>query len=66
MQSKTSKYLSAYLFLFTVSGIIVALDQLTKELVREKIPLGGTWMPLEWLSPYARFVHWFNTGAAFL
>ena len=22
-------------------------------------------MPLEWLSPYARVVHWYNTGAAF-
>ena len=23
------------------------------------------WMPLEWLSPYARIVHWYNTGVAF-
>jgi len=23
------------------------------------------WMPLEWLRPYARIVHWQNTGAAF-
>ena len=29
--------------------------------------MGGSWLPesLEWLSPYARIVHWYNTGAAF-
>ena len=51
--------------MFIVAGIIIGLDQYTKELVRANIPLGGTWMPLDWLSPYARMVHWFNTGAAF-
>lgn len=47
--------------------MIVALDQWTKGLVRANIPLGGTWLPesWEWLSPYARVVHWYNTGAAF-
>ena len=65
MQPKIRKYLNAYLFLFIVAGIIIGLDQYTKELVRENIPLGGTWIPLEWLSPYARIVNWFNTGAAF-
>lgn len=50
-----------------VAVVIVALDQWTKSLVRANIPLGGTWMPesWEWLSPYARIVHWYNTGAAF-
>ncbi len=54
-------------FLFSVAGLIVALDQWTKSLVRANLPLGSTWLPdwLEWLSPYARFVHWHNTGAAF-
>ncbi len=54
-------------FLFSVAGLIVAFDQWTKSLVRANLPLGGTWLPdwLEWLSPYARFVHWHNTGAAF-
>ena len=35
--------------------------------MRVNIPAGGTWLPesLEWLSPYARIVHWYNTGAAF-
>ena len=50
-----------------IATVIVALDQWTKELVRANIPAGGTWLPdaLEWLSPYARIVHWYNTGAAF-
>ena len=51
----------------TIAALIVALDQWTKWLVRSHIPDGGTWLPesLGWLSPYARIVHWHNTGAAF-
>lgn len=51
----------------TIAAVIVALDQWTKWLVRVNIPEGGSWLPesLEWLSPYARIVHWYNTGAAF-
>lgn len=50
-----------------IAVVIVALDQWTKGLVRANIPLGGMWLPesLEWLHPYARIVHWYNTGAAF-
>jgi len=50
-----------------IATIIVALDQWTKSLVRANIPMGGRWLPdsLQWLSPYARIVHWSNTGAAF-
>lgn len=59
------KYLKDYLILFIMAGFVVSLDQLTKALVRQNIPLGGAWMPIDWLSPYARFVHWYNTGAAF-
>jgi signal peptidase II len=59
------KYIN-YAALFLVAGLIIALDQWTKSLVRT-LPVGGTWLPtgLEWLSPYARIVHWYNTGAAF-
>ena len=51
----------------TIAAFIVALDQWTKWLVRINIPDGGVWLPesLAWLSPYARIVHWHNTGAAF-
>ena len=35
--------------------------------MRTNIVSGATWLPqsLLWLSPYARIVHWYNTGAAF-
>lgn len=60
------KQIKNYAGLFLVAGIIIGFDQWTKSLVRT-LPLGGTWLPLglEWLSPYARIVHWYNTGAAF-
>ena len=50
-----------------MASIVVALDQWTKWLVRENIQFGGMWLPesLIWLSPYARIVHWYNSGAAF-
>jgi len=50
-----------------IAAVIVALDQWTKWLVRTNIPAGASWLPdsLQWLSPYARIVHWYNTGAAF-
>ncbi len=56
-----------YLNLLVVSGVVIGLDQWTKWLTREHIPLGEQWLPdsLIWLMPYARFVHWYNTGAAF-
>jgi signal peptidase II len=55
------------LLLLGVAGISVALDQWTKWWVRENIEYGGQWLPegLMWLSPYARIVHWYNSGAAF-
>lgn len=59
--------LKRYWQIVLIAIAIVALDQWTKTLVRENIPLGGSWLPesLAWLSPYARIVHWYNTGAAF-
>jgi signal peptidase II len=61
------KYLIPYLKLFGIVGLIVVLDQWTKWLVRENIPFASQWLPegLQWLSPYARIVHWYNHGAAF-
>jgi signal peptidase II len=56
-----------YLVLFLIAGVFLFLDQWTKTLVRENIPLGTDWLPdrLAWLMPYARIRHWHNTGAAF-
>lgn len=53
--------------LFGVAGASIALDQWTKWWIRENIEFGGQWLPewLGWLSPYARLVHWYNSGAAF-
>lgn len=56
-----------YWGIFTIAAVLVALDQWTKWLVRTNMPAGQSWMPesLQWLSPYARIVHWYNRGAAF-
>jgi len=56
-----------YRAILMVAAVIVVLDQWTKGLVRANIPAGATWLPeaWQWLSPYARIVHWYNTGAAF-
>lgn len=56
-----------YWTIVAIAALIAGLDQWTKWLVRTNIPAGGTWLPdsLQWLGPYARIVHWYNTGAAF-
>lgn len=59
------RYFWDYILLFSVAGISIALDQWTKAIVEKHLAFGESWMPLVWLSPYARFVHWKNTGAAF-
>jgi signal peptidase II len=59
------KYIWDYVILLAIASIIVVLDQWTKYLVRTLIPFGGSWSPWSWLEPYARIVHWQNTGAAF-
>lgn len=61
------KVFQDYWGIFTIAAVIIALDQWTKWLVRTNIPAGQSWLPdsLQWLSPYARIVHWYNKGAAF-
>jgi signal peptidase II len=56
-----------YLVFLLAAGTLIALDQWTKHLVRTNLPLGGDWLPesLNWLMPYARIRHWYNSGAAF-
>jgi len=54
-----------YLGLLGLAGLVVGLDQWTKYLVRTRLAVADTWSPWEWLAPYARVVHWSNTGAAF-
>jgi len=59
------KNLNSYLFLFPFAGVILILDQWTKSIIRSNLDFGEIWMPWEWLAPYARVVHWYNTGVAF-
>lgn len=64
---RLTRYLRDYITLLGLAGAVVVLDQWTKWLVRTNLPYQGTWLPnwLSWLSPYARIVHWYNSGAAF-
>lgn len=59
------RYLEDYASLFLVSGLVIALDQWTKSLIRANLEIMETWVPWPWLEPYARLLHWKNTGAAF-
>lgn len=59
------KIVKKYWLFVIIAGSIITLDQITKAVVRNNIPFGGSWMPWEWLKPVFRFVHWENTGAAF-
>ncbi len=59
------KFFRNYAGVLILAGIIIAADQYTKYLVRTNIPMGDAWSPWPWLAPYARIVHWMNTGAAF-
>lgn len=54
-----------YAILLGLAGVVVALDQWTKYLVRTRLAFSESWSPWEWLAPYARIIHWNNTGAAF-
>ena len=54
-----------YILLAILAGVVVLLDQTTKELVRTQLALGEIWMPIAALRPYVHIVHWTNTGAAF-
>jgi len=54
-----------YTYLLIISGLVIILDQWTKALVRANLDFQDIWSPWPWLTPYARIVHWKNTGAAF-
>ena len=59
------KLFTSYAVLFLIAGVVVLLDQLTKEWVRLNLQLGEVFRPELWLTQYIRIVHWKNTGAAF-
>jgi len=60
------KILRTYSMLIVITIIIISLDQFTKYLVRQNLELWvDTWVPWDWLLPYARIVNVPNTGVAF-
>ena len=59
------KSISSYLVLMPIVAIIIGLDQWTKSIIRSQLAFGEFWSPWDWLTPYARIVHWYNTGVAF-
>ncbi len=65
MRSKFWRRYWQYLILFLIAGVVIALDQWTKALVRANLAPGEMWVPWDWLAPYARIVFWHNTGVAF-
>jgi signal peptidase II len=65
MKQTKKKQIHNYLLLVAIATLIVCIDQWTKHLVRTKLAFSEMWSPWEWLEPYARIVHWDNSGAAF-
>lgn len=65
MISTKKKKILDYLLLAFVTLLVVGLDQWTKNLVRTRLNFGEMWSPWDWLAPFARIVHWDNSGAAF-
>lgn len=59
------KIIRDYAVLLPVAAVIITLDQWTKSIVRQQLEFGDVWAPWDWITPYARFVHWRNTGVAF-
>jgi len=62
---KFKQYLSDYFWLFSGAGLIVFLDQISKEWVRSNLSLGEVFHPELWITSFARILHWSNTGSAF-
>lgn len=54
-----------WLVTLAVAAVVVALDQWSKLLIEQNIPLGGYLAPFPALEPWFKLVHWTNTGAAF-
>jgi signal peptidase II len=65
LEENLKRYLKDYSFLVLIAGLIIAADQLSKAWIRTNLAVGETYAPLNWMEPYARIVHWYNTGVAF-
>jgi signal peptidase II len=51
--------------LFAVAGLVLILDIISKEIVRNNLPLYTYWAPFPALEKFFRFTHTTNTGVAF-
>ena len=58
------KIVKNYWLLALVAGTVIAVDQITKLMIRTNLAYGESWAPIKSL-PFFRIVHWTNTGAAF-
>lgn len=50
---------------FFVTGTVLLIDQVSKNLVETRIPLYGYWAPIPALADFFRITHTANTGAVF-
>ena len=57
--------LGEILFPFLVTGTVLLIDQVTKNLVETRIPLYSYWAPIPALANIFRITHTANTGAVF-
>jgi signal peptidase II len=64
-RNKLKRLIKDYAFLLSISGAVVLLDQVSKNIVRSNLHFGEIWPQNHWIVNYARIVHWSNTGAAF-
>ena len=64
MDKKQSR-IKGLVMLLGIAGLLIALDQWSKALVREQIALGSEVYPIPFLAPFFRFTYWKNTGGAF-
>jgi signal peptidase II len=65
VEDRLKQNIKSYLLLGGVAGVIILVDQVSKMLVRNYLPVNSMWAPWDWLLPYARFFHVQNTGVAF-
>ena len=61
----TSRRAAIEFALFGVALVVIALDQYTKQWVRQNLEPGVSWNPISWLDPIVTLTHVHNTGAAF-
>ncbi len=62
---KAAVPIGQHLILFWLAGLVVLLDQLTKLLVENRLPLYQMWAPIPAIQELFRITHVPNTGMAF-